>query len=86
MRESRWFVVSPAKGWIAASNGEGYTYVWNTSGSRIQKLLVAASANAHDTDFDVAGARLAAVGYQAVKVFNTTTWSAQSIGATALGN
>ena len=73
------------KGWLAASTDEGYTYVWNTSGSRIQKLLVAAGANAHDTDFVTNGSRLAAVGYQAVKVFNTTTWSAQTFGATSLG-
>jgi len=71
-------------GLIAACTDEGDIFVWNTSGALVHQDNVASGSPALDTDFSSDGTRLAAVGYGAVKVFNTSGWSSTSYPAQAL--
>lgn len=59
----------------AVSTDEGEVIVVNSTGGLVQRLTLAAGANAHDTDFSADGSKLVAVGYNSAKVFNTSNWS-----------
>jgi hypothetical protein len=76
---------SSTRNWIAACNDEGTMIVWNTAGGQITEQSVAPMQNAYDTDFSADGSKLAAVGEDAIKVFNTSNWTSTSYSAQALG-
>jgi pimeloyl-ACP methyl ester carboxylesterase len=77
---------SPDRGWFAVGTDEGTVYVWTASGTEVTTRTVSPNTNAHDVDFNGDGSELAAVGWNAVKVFNTSTWSSTSISAPHLGD
>lgn len=74
--------------WVAIGSDDGELYVLDAStGSTVHDGSIVSGANeAYDVDFSTDSSRLLAVGWQVIKVFNTTSWSTQSFNAPGLGD